>query len=73
MPSSNEKPTTKPSYQKRLKTVKSPISAAAGGGGRRRSKNDHHRKNSSSANNAMFEDFKGALRDELLSIDFNQD
>ena len=58
MPSSNERPERpgkKASPRKKNKSLKR--------------KDTHHRKNSSN-NMAAFEDIRGALREELLSIDF---
>ena len=71
MPSSNERSVKR--YSATNKAKKSPLSSGQGSKlhqrrGQITTVNNHHRKNSSQN---MFEDFKGALRDELLSIDFN--
>ena len=58
----NDQPYAKPGKKKSKVSMTSPSAK----GGR---KNIHHQKKSSTA----FEDFKGALRDELLSIDFSRE
>ena len=65
MPSSNEHPLPK-GTKKSTKSQRSPKPIQR----QQKAPNSHHRKTSSSNN---FEDFKGALRDELMSIDFADD